>query len=147
MWLRQSKMKLTGDDMKDRELSEYRRFLLYCLLFLLLTGCGPADQSKAPDKLKPSVGIGDVGTLVGNMDIISVREQAAIQKAVAAGNNDMELQDLVVRMIAANGKLKDSNASPVAASDAAMGEFMKAVSAHDSEGVAQMLTWTVGTGR
>ncbi len=126
--------------MRDRVLLKRCQSFLCCLcLFLLLIGCSPADQSKAPGKPKPSVGIGDVGTLAGNMNIISTKEQAIIQRAVAAGNNDMKLQDLVARMVVANSKLQESNTSPVAVSDAAMGEFSKAMLAHDSEGVAQML--------
>jgi hypothetical protein len=105
---------------------KYRWSFPYCLcLFQLLAGYSQIDRSEAQDKPKSSVGIGDVGALTSNVSVITMKEQASIRRAVANGNADTKLQNLVIRMVVLvlNSKLQDTHTGPAAVSDAAMAGF------------------------
>ena len=88
----------------------------------------------------PAVEIGEIGKLAGNTDVITVDEQATIRVAIANRSSNMEFANVIAQLVDVNARMKDTRTTPIALSSEILGAFMKAESAHDNEGIAQLLT-------
>jgi hypothetical protein len=112
-----------------------RGFSFLAILTLALGSC----FSSVCHAAGPAVVVGGTGVLFCESGIIDVRTQSSIQRAAENGNAGMKLHRLIARLVELNEITRDAKTTPVSGSLRAMSDLVKAESAHDSDGVANLL--------